>query len=280
MNLRRLPDTEAFFLPGTKGQLFALYYRPPSEISEYGSVLLAPPFAEEMNRCRAMVSMQARALARAGIATLVLDPYGTGDSGGEFEDGTWEQWTDDLRTGLRWLESIGQGCGTLWGIRLGALFALDVARTEPSIDRIVFWQPVVSGRSFLTQFLRIRIAAEFGEKEGVRGTEEFRRDFREDRPVEVAGYRIAPELGRDLDEKSLSLFLSRTEVRIDWFEILASESASVPQGQSKAIKECRDAGLRVDLHEICGPAFWQVHERTVAPNLIDATTAVLEENAG
>jgi exosortase A-associated hydrolase 2 len=164
----------------------------------------------------------------------------------------------------------------LWGIRLGALMALDLSSTERAIDRIVLWQPVVSGKSFLTQFLRIRIAAEFGEEDGAKGTDELRQSFRDERPVDVAGYEISPRLGRELDDKKLSLFLSRSDLRIDWFEVLSSESASPPRAQSQAIQECRDAGLRLQLHEMRGPAFWQLHERTVAPELIVATTLALE----
>src|ERR1700686_1346504 len=86
-----------FYLLGARGPLLAIYYAPVTEPSPVGDVLLAPPFAEEMNRCRAMVAIQARAFSRMGIGTLVLDPYGTGDSSGDFSDGSWELWRDDLK---------------------------------------------------------------------------------------------------------------------------------------------------------------------------------------
>ena len=50
-----------------------------------------------MNRCRAMVALQARAFAALGAGTLVLDPFGTGESSGEFVAASWATWGDDLQ---------------------------------------------------------------------------------------------------------------------------------------------------------------------------------------
>jgi alpha-beta hydrolase superfamily lysophospholipase len=48
----------------------------------------------------------------------------------------------------------------LWGLRLGALLALDAAPLcDPAPAGFVLWQPVVSGEQFLTQFLRLRVAS-------------------------------------------------------------------------------------------------------------------------
>ncbi len=59
--------------------------------------------------------MQARAWAADGIGTLVVDPIGTGDSAGEFGDGDWSAWRDDLERGLEWLGTHGNGCVALLG---------------------------------------------------------------------------------------------------------------------------------------------------------------------
>ena len=79
----------SFMLQGGRGALCALYFPPRAGVAARGDLLVLPSFAEEMNRCRAMVSLQARVLAEAGVGTLVLDPFGTGDSAGEFADATW-----------------------------------------------------------------------------------------------------------------------------------------------------------------------------------------------
>ena len=56
-----------FLLQGARGALFAAYVPPAPGTTPRGDVLYCPPFAEEMNRCRAMVSLQARALSEAGV---------------------------------------------------------------------------------------------------------------------------------------------------------------------------------------------------------------------
>lgn len=143
-----------FFLEGPRGSLMAVYYPPEGKAHPLGDVLVAPAFAEEMNRCRSMVSMQAREFARIGIGTLILDPLGTGDSAGDFGEATWAMWREDLQAGARWLRAHGNGCRMLWGIRLGAIMAVELAVADPGIERLLFWQPVVDGKQFFTQFLR------------------------------------------------------------------------------------------------------------------------------
>ena len=70
------------FVAGTKGPIFVLLRKPL--VPPRGCVLVVPPFAEEMNKCRRMVTELAIRLAEQGIATLQPDFYGTGDSAGDF----------------------------------------------------------------------------------------------------------------------------------------------------------------------------------------------------
>src|SRR5688500_15035872 len=119
-----------------------------------GAVLLIHPFAEEMNRCRRMAALQARAFAAAGWTVLQMDLYGCGDSAGDFSGATWNRWLDDVVDSAAWLrEKTGQRL-VLWGLRAGCLLATQAAgRIEPAAD-LVLWQPVASGKQFLQQFLR------------------------------------------------------------------------------------------------------------------------------
>ncbi len=57
---------------------------------------MLPPFAEEMNKCRRMMALTAYALQAAGLDVLFVDLFGTGDSGGDFADGSLEVWRSDL----------------------------------------------------------------------------------------------------------------------------------------------------------------------------------------
>lgn len=262
-------------IQGPNGSLVALYHTPAPGVAPRGGVLVVPPFAEEMNRCRSMVTMQARALASLGHGVLVLDPFGTGDSAGDFCDATWERWLDDLRCGAQWLQAQGLGCQTLWGVRLGAIMAMELAQLLPDVRRLLLWQPVVSGKTYWTQFLRIRIAAEMAQADGVKSTEELRQRSARGEAVEVSGFEVGAALAQRLDTLSLPDPQKGTlppGLQVDWFEVLAEADAVVPKANAKAADALRGQGVAVNLATVTGPAFWQVHERAVAPDLLTATT--------
>ncbi len=263
-----------FVLPGEQGALLAVYFPPMPNTVPRGDVLVVPAFAEEMNRCRAMVSLQAHAWAAVGIGTLVVDPRGTGDSAGEFSDGDWNGWRNDLERGLAWLRDHGNGCVALLGVRLGAIMAAELASRSTAPLRLVFWQPVINAKAYLTQFLRIRIAAEMDRADGIKSTDELRRSAADGQCVEVSGYSIAPALVADLDRISMPRPDDLRLSGIDWFEVLPDAAATVPRASTKLIDEFRAAGVAVELRTVAGPPFWQVHERELAPELIAATTNV------
>src|SRR5689334_9630124 len=82
-------------LAATDGaRLFAVHW-PAAAPSLRQAVLVLPPFAEELNKCRPMLAAQARALAAAGLDVLLVDLFGTGDSDGEFVEARWERWQQD-----------------------------------------------------------------------------------------------------------------------------------------------------------------------------------------
>jgi len=260
-------------LPGVNGPLAAVYYAPVGGTRPRGDMLVVPPFAEEMNRCRAMVALQARALAPFGIGTLVLDPTGTGDSAGDFPDSTWQMWRDDLERGIAWLRQHGHGCRFLLGVRLGAIMAAELALRDPAITRLVFWQPVADGKSHYTQFLRIRVAAELDVRTGVKSTKELRQRSVDGELVEVSGYRVGPAMAKALDEVRLPAPAALAAVRVTWFETLAA--ADVPHGNARLIDEYKNGGVDVAYHPVVGQPFWHLHERTVSPALIESTTAAI-----
>ena len=268
---------EVFLLQGTCGPLFAAYFPPAAGVPPRGDVLYCPPFAEEMNRCRAMVSLQARALAAAGVGTLVLDPHGTGDSAGDFVDASWTQWREDLACGIRWLRRHGHGCAGLWGVRLGAVMAAELAVRDGAIPNLLLWQPVLNGKQFYTQFLRIRIAAEIEQADGIKSTDELRRHSVAGESIEVSGYVVSPRLAAELDAVVMPKAASLAGLTVHWFEVLASAEAVVPRVNTKAMEDLQAAGGAVKSTNVIGPPFWQVHERELAPDLVTATVAAISD---
>lgn len=259
-------------LEGACGALMGFYRSPDAAVATRGDVLVVPAFAEEMNRCRAMVTIQAQALAGLGIGTLVLDMFGTGDSAGEFDQANWDLWRQDLALGIDWLRTHANGCVGLLGIRLGALMAAELAAADPGIEALLLWQPVISGKAHWTQFLRVRIAAEMALADGVKSTEQLRQQSAAGQTVEASGYAVGPKLATRLDQLTMPTGDRLVGKSIGWLEVGGVPGAALPRANAKVLEDWQASGVTVQVAQVTGPSFWQVHERDVAPDLVAATT--------
>jgi exosortase A-associated hydrolase 2 len=263
---------EPFFLDTDSMHLFCVYFPPVGEAR--GNYLFVPPFAEEMNRSRSMVAMQSRALANQGYGVLLVDLFGTGDSGGEFGEATWTRWRESVVAASRWLgDRPGRQRG-IWGLRLGALLAAElVDEGVIAVDHLVLWQPVANPKSMLTQFLRIKVAAAMDLKVDGPSTDDMRKAFAAGQSVEVGGYELNPELASALDSKNLAKLGNLAQTPTEWLEVSpADEDATLAPASIKAIEALMQRGAKVSQALCHGPLFWQLHERTLAPRLVEVTT--------
>ena len=259
---------QPMFLPGPNGRLHAVLHAPASG-SPSGALLFVPPFGDEMNRSRRMVAETARELARTGQAVLVVDPFGTGDSEGDFGQATWSRWCADIRAMLAWLVARGHGAVSLWGMRLGASLALAASRGSEHVDRLLLWQPVVSGATFLAQVLRVRVAATAfrgGTRETVAGLKEI---CRHEGHVEIGGYSICSELLGELE----AMKLATPAAPVHWCEVGAGEALA--PASARVVEQWRDEGVAVQARLVGGPPFWATQEISVAPELLAATVDCL-----
>jgi pimeloyl-ACP methyl ester carboxylesterase len=134
----------------TAGELFGLMQLPASGEVKDTAVVLCPPFGLEYIRShRAFVTLGSR-LAAKGLATLRLDYFGCGDSAGESEDGTVERWVEDVCDAVdEARRQSGARAVSLVGLRLGAAVAALAAAQRSDVDRLVLWDPIISGREYL-----------------------------------------------------------------------------------------------------------------------------------
>ncbi|SDA25488.1 exosortase A system-associated hydrolase 2 [Nitrosospira sp. Nsp11] len=270
-----------FFLKAEPGERFCLYYPPPPGWECRGALIYVHPFGEEMNKSRRMAAMQARAFAAVGFGVLQIDLFGCGDSDGEFGDARWNIWKRDLVTAWSWLEDRVAAPISLWGLRLGALLALDFARSsENPIHKIILWQPVISGESFLTRFLRLRLAneillADAGVEKNT-GTNAMRNSLRAGNSLEVAGYELSPEMAAAIDIlRAAELFVTRCPVH--WFEIVAEPGRSMAAAGAKAITAWKQNGVDLRLHLVPCLSFWATQEISECPELVLATADIFSE---
>jgi exosortase A-associated hydrolase 2 len=262
---------EAFFLPAERGARFCVVNKPAG--TPRGGILYVHPFAEEMHKSRRMAALQSRRFAELGYLVLQIDLLGCGDSTGDFAEARWELWKGDVRAGLDWLEARGGGPLTLWGLRLGATLACEVA--SGAVERLVLWQPVTGGEQVLSQFLRLRLASEMlagGAATSALG--ELRAELAQGRSLEIAGYDLHPDLAAAIERLQLAP-LRPVVKRVDWLEVGAEASAGARPGSQRVVERWRAAGLDVRTATVAGEPFWSTIEIAECAALVEATTEAL-----
>jgi exosortase A-associated hydrolase 2 len=268
-----LTGPDPYVLAGTAGSLFALHFAATRRSQR--AVLILPPFAEELNKSRRMLSLAARALQSAGIEVLLIDLFGTGDSGGDFGDATLAVWRDDLRRGAAWLAARGVARLDVLAVRGGALLLEDLA-PPPGVDhgRVVLWQPVTSGRLLIAQFLRLRVAEGMSSSDRA-GSPDARALLQSASRVEVAGYTVSNDLVHRLEGITDPLTSAGAWEAWDWLEVSGPGVDKPGVAAQRTIAAMRARGMRVRESIVEGEPFWATPEIAVVPALIDATVGCL-----
>ncbi len=264
-----------------------------------GSVLVVHAFAEEMNKTRAAAADGARALAAAGFAVLQIDLTGCGDSAGDFEDATWDEWMADLTDAWAWLGERCSGPRWVWGTRLGALLAEQfVSHSVPPAEGLLLWQPVVSGAQHLNQFLRLktvgsllRHAGPAAKNEGTRASMSARIDANTSTAalvvapspraelaagltVEIAGYRLNPSLADAIESAQMGP-REAAPSRVRWFEVSSQPAPNLSPIAARVADRWRAAGSDIQVAIVAGNAFWQTQEIERCEALVDASVKAL-----
>lgn len=275
-----LPETNVeqhfCFIPGARGQLFAALRLPRPDRTCTGAVLCVMPLAEEMNRCRRLVALQSRALATAGMAVLCVDPYGCGDSEGEFADADWSTWLDDLRAARDWLGARTGLAVDIWAIRHGALLAADAFRaTLP--QRVLLWQPVVSGSSALREMLRVSVASGMlSGRDRPRGVDALREALFAGETIDVGGYPITPQLARALDAAGLDPW-PFGDARVAWIEVSGAKPDTPGQPGASTADRFRAPGVNIEQRVVTGRRFWSAPDVFEFDQLIGETVRAIRE---
>ena len=223
-----------------------------------------------------MAAMQARALADAGIGVLLIDLGGCGDSDGEFGDARWEHWKLDLAAASAWLLARLERPVGLWGLRLGALLALDYARhAAQPVARLVLWQPVLKGTPFLTQFLRLRVAGALLDQSAPQqgGTQALRSALTAGQALEVGGYLLSPALAGAIDDANADL---APPCPVHWFELAADADRPLTPATAALTAAWTSQGRAPVVHQLACPPFWATAEIAECNALVAATCAALD----
>lgn len=172
----------SFYFGTSREPLFGVYHSAESTEKSDGAprgVVLCQPLGHEYIRAHRAFRNLAVTLSRQGFHVLRFDYYGTGDSGGDSEASGPARAAADLDAAIDELQEMaGMRRVSLVGLRLGATLAAAAASTRNDVDRVVLWDPVLSGRDYVARLLDVQDA------------------WRRDRPVLrlPAGQVSAPEL--------------------------------------------------------------------------------------
>ena len=260
---------------------FVVLHWPAGESPPVGMAVHAPAFAEEMNKSRRMVALQARDFARAGVAVLIPDLFGCGDSPGKLADASWSGWIRDLvhaqswlraECTRRWPEQPRLPCA-LWGLRAGALLAVAAAREIDEECDLLTWQPALQGRSALHQFLRLLSAGEMiaGQAKGEAAAA--RAALAAGDSWEITGYHLPAAVAAGLETAAFEP--PPTASQLIAFELSNRDEPSLSPALATAAARWQAAGWNVRTEALRGPSFWQTTEIEDAPQLISATSASL-----
>lgn len=268
-------ESVAWFDPGPDGPRFTLVHR-PRHTAPCGTVLLAPPFAEELNKCRRMLALAARSFASDGWQVVQVDLYGCGDSPGDFGDASWTGWLVDLRRALH--RHHRSGPLWLWGVRAGALLIPPLLDEVPTAN-VVLWQPAHDGAVVLNQFLRLRTAASLSDPKDGAVRARLRERLAAGDTLEIAGYRLAPAVANPLAASRLE-FPQAFAGRVALFEVDDAPTPALSDASERLLAALREQGRGVSAAAVAGPKFWLTVEASEAPALIASSRAAVSPRTG
>ena len=132
-------------------QVVGMFHRPARQ-GPSPAVLMLHGFTGSKHEIRRLFVLQARALARQGIASLRIDFRGCGDSGGEFQEMTVGGMCRDAGVAWNWLaaqDGVDAGRMGLLGMSLGGMIASLTIGARPGAKTLVLWAPVTHPRRMI-----------------------------------------------------------------------------------------------------------------------------------
>ncbi len=155
---------KVFFFPGSGNRnLFGfLHYADPTTSSI--GIIYCHPFAEEKNMSHSVIVKAARMFAAAGFSVFRFDFCGCGDSEGDLQFSSVEDWLQDLDAAIDvFRKETGISQYFLWGLRSGAGLTLLYEKYSKNIAGLILWQPVLDFYVHIKQFLRQAVSSQISK---------------------------------------------------------------------------------------------------------------------
>lgn len=260
-----------FFFDNGRGLRLLGFLHLPARSTGSVGILYCHPFAEEKNCSHAVTAKAARAFARQGFPVLRFDFSGCGDSEGELENATLDDWLEDIHSAAIQLKREARVDRiAVWGLRLGAGLALLEAAQRDDVAFAVLWHPVVAFKQYLHQFLRQRVGTGLLNEDKERNSvNTLTAQLQVGRPVEVFGYTIT----RDLYDSFIS-FDDRplhADIHCPLFIASLSLSDQAPIAVSKIAEKLAAKTTQADFTHVQDEPFWDRYWCWQSPALTEKT---------
>ena len=267
------------FVDGPSGNMFVLVRRPRAAVQR--AVLFVPAFGEEMNKTRRTLTELAIGIAMNGLAAILPDFYGTGDSGGDFSDVDPAKWGRDLASVVNWTSTQGLMVSGYVGVRLGCAVLVNAVESGhlPAARRSVLIQPVLDGSRFLTQFLRLRVAAGLGDADRRESLSGLRTRLADGETLEIAGYTLTPRVATALEVMKMPQVLPSGLGATLAIEVGPSDPPVLSASLDGLLSRSAAAGVDITARVFKGEPFWASTESLRVPVVEDAATGFLATEA-
>ena len=226
-----------------------------------------------------MVSAQAKSMAGLGYPVVLFDLFGTGDSGGQFEEATWETWINDLRFVCEWSQDhFNSNELTFWGLRAGCLLAKDFLQHEANaVSRVLFWQPIISGERVIAQLRRLDQLSSHEKQSDLLQPGSSKSGIY----AEIAGYKLNADLIQQMSLVALEDWHIPCGVELDWLEISALEGHTLGAASERLLNTLQESSPNViRTVVVMGQPFWFTQEVAMVPALLEETLKLLNGSPG
>jgi len=199
---------EPFFFGDEGKQLLGLYHPTSGPETDRG-VVICPPILGDYMRTHSCLRQLAIELADGGYHVLRFDYYGTGDSQGDIQDATIDEWQQNIVSASDELRAIsGVSRITALGARLGATLAVLAASKSAAIDKLFLWDPISNGNDYVAA-LKATYSGLIDSHEHLPKTE-----AREALTCST-GYDLKPDLLLEIEKLRLTELTSQCPAEID-----------------------------------------------------------------
>ncbi len=255
-----MTSIKAEFYNGTKGQLFRLL-RTPKQIKSH--LLFIPPLFEQANKTRHHITRSANNAYRQGIASIIFDHFGTGDSEGDLSQVNLALWQTDILKQIKDLRASSPH-NIFLSIPLSAALLLST-KILNEVDAIILQQAEFNGKNFVKQLKRLSLVAELNQTKPI--SIEHANQTNEHAPLlDIAGYQIPISLLAELSEQGVAI-ISESDTACYWFEWQNSTQTPI-QSRVKQQQSLASKLKNFTVFDILDCKFWLASELQLAHHFL------------